>query len=125
MRRNLMSCLSFKHRIGWIAYRLTHWRKMKDLRAKVDHAILYGTSDTEPKGLTRAEEEERETTKKMNEAMEAFNIEKEKPVDANGCGYCKGKSEVTFVYFPSLTDMGIQSPALYCPMCGRKMPEEE
>jgi hypothetical protein len=92
----------------------------------VDHAILSGTSDIEPKGLIRAaSEKEEEIAKKMNEAMEAHNIAKEKSTDVNGCGYCKGKSVVSFVYFPSLTDMGIESPALYCPMCGRKMPKEE
>ena len=61
----------------------------------------------------------------MNKALEAFDIEKEKPADVNGCGYCKGEATVSFVYFSSLTDTGIQAQALYCPMCGRKMPTEE
>lgn len=45
--------------------------------------------------------------------------------DEIGCAYCKGKGVVSFVYHPTLTDIGIQAPALYCPMCGRRIVEEE
>ena len=58
-------------------------------------------------------------------AKKEFNQEKEKQEDANGCGYCNGEGVISFVYHPSLTDTGIQAPALYCPMCGRRIIKEE
>lgn len=40
---------------------------------------------------------------------------------SEGCGYCKGDGEVSFVYHVSQTDCGIQTAAKFCPMCGRHL----
>lgn len=56
----------------------------------------------------------------LREASAEFEILREKQ---EPCGYCKS-GIVSFVYHPTSIDYGIQSPARYCPMCGRKLDNE-
>lgn len=59
MKRSLMSCLPVKRRIQFFIFRLKHWKDIKNLMAKIEHDLIYGTSDIEPKGILSVAEEEK------------------------------------------------------------------